>query len=167
MNPYDVLNVRKNASSDDITLAYTTLKNKYSKENYNGDFHFAQKRLIEISKAYLLLSDPKKRADYDKEHEVHTNMHKSKSDKFSSYYNRPNTTEHIHNDYEIAQNKYINSNPSSDDPIVYLENENDSLSNEGKSLSDDFIIFWVFFSIIAIFVIIPIIYIFSSIILFN
>ncbi len=167
MNPYDVLNIRRNASSKDITEAYKRLKDKYSEENYNGDPHYAKKRLLEVCDAYLLLSDTKKRAKYDKEHENHTTLHKSKSDIYTPYYKKPNTSEHIHNDYEIAQNKYKKSNPTSDDPIVYLEDENDSLSDEERTLSDDFIVFWVFFSIIAIFFIIPAIYMLATMPIFD
>lgn len=159
MNPYDVLNVRRNASSRDITLAYRNLKEKYDEKNYLGDPYFAKKRLADINEAYNFLSDTKKRAQYDKEHENHTNMHKSSSDSFTPYYNRPKTTKHIHNDAEIAQNKYNNSNPISEDPINQLnddlisENLSDKPSSDISNISQDptilFIIFFGIFFVIA------------------
>lgn len=60
-------------------------------------------------------------------------------------------------------NKHINPTNEPD----YLESENDSSSDEIRTLSDDFIIFWVFFSIVVIFIIIPLIYILSALILFK
>lgn len=130
MNPYDILNVRRNASSKDILLAYKNLKEKYDEKNYLGDPYFAKKRLADVTEAYNLLSDPQKRAKYDKEHENHTNMHKSNSDSFTPYYNTAKTPKHIHNDTEIAQNKYNNSNPISENPIAEL---NDDFTSEDLS----------------------------------
>lgn len=123
MNPYDILNVRKNASQKEITFSFNTLFDKYSAKNYSGDPYFAQKRLKDITEAYNLLSDPQKRKKYDSEHDTHINLHNKEkvnnNDVFTPYYKSPNTSEHIHNDYEIAQDKYnkYNSQTSNDDPI--------------------------------------------------
>lgn len=84
----------------------------------------------------------------------------------NSYDEKSNKSEHIHNDSEIAQNKYNNSDPSSDDSISYLKNHSD-LSDNNETEADNFIIFWVFFSIFAIFVIIPVVYILSAMYLSN
>lgn len=67
MNPYNILNVKKDASENDIVLAYEKLKEQYNNKNYNGDPYFAKVSLAEINKAYRILSNPKKRAKYDKE----------------------------------------------------------------------------------------------------
>ena len=154
MNPYDILNVRRNASSKDIILAYRNLKEKYNEKNYLGDPYFAKKRLADVTDAYNLLSDPQKRAKYDKEHENHTNMHKSNSDSFTPYYNRAKTTEHIHNDTEIAQNKYNNSNPISENPITELNDDltsedlsNNTISNIQAVFQDPAILFIIIFCI--------------------
>lgn len=106
MNPYDVLNVRRNASNAEIKLSFNKMMNKYDLKNYVGDPHFAQKRMKDIVEAYNILSNPQKRQEYDKEHQDHTSLHKTTSDSFNNYYNRPKTNEHTHNDYEIAQEKY-------------------------------------------------------------
>lgn len=60
--------------------------------------------------------------------------------------------------------KFNKSNNKTNKPD-YLDDGGNSATDEIRSLSDDFIIFWVFFSIIAIFIIIPLIYILSAIIL--
>ena len=141
MNPYDVLNVRKNASNAEIKLAFGKLMDKYDLKNYVGDPYFAQKRMADITEAYNTLSDPKKRKEYDNSHMSHVDMHKSEKinndDVFTPYYNRPKTTEHIHNDYEIAQNKYNKYKSDSDDPISnkgfnnpFLDNYNDDYTEE-------------------------------------
>lgn len=146
MNPYDVLNVRRNASNAEIKLAFSKLMDKYDLKNYVGDPHFAQKRMADITEAYNTLSDPKKRKEYDKSHMSHVDMHKSEKinndDVFTPYYNRQKTTEHIHNDYEIAQDKYNKYKNDSDDPISNKGFDNfdisdNSLFNNYNDLTED------------------------------
>lgn len=103
MNPYNVLNVRRNASENDINLAYTKLKQKYNKDNYAGDPYFAKKRLVEINKAYSILSDSKKRAKYDKEYITHINLHKSEE----SISNLENETSLSDDDSETVADNFI------------------------------------------------------------
>lgn len=58
---YKVLGVDKKASKDDIKKAFRTLAHKYHPDKQGGD----EKKFKEISEAYAVLSDDKKRAQYD------------------------------------------------------------------------------------------------------
>lgn len=62
---YEVLNVEKNANEDEIKRAYRTLAKKYHPDlNPNDDE--AEHIFKEVSNAYEVLSDPTKRANYDR-----------------------------------------------------------------------------------------------------
>ncbi len=58
---YQILDVEKNASQDDIKRAFRKLATKYHPDKKTGD----EARFKEISEAYSVLSDQKKRAEYD------------------------------------------------------------------------------------------------------
>lgn len=60
-NYYDILGVAKNASEDDIKRAFRKLAQKYHPDKKDGD----EAKFKEISEAYAVLSDKKKRAEYD------------------------------------------------------------------------------------------------------
>ena len=60
---YDVLGVGRDASQDEIKRAFRKLAFKYHPDrNKMAD---AEERFKEISEAYAILSDPKKRQQYD------------------------------------------------------------------------------------------------------
>ena len=61
---YKTLGVDKNASADDIKKAYRTLVKKYHPDLHPGDAAAAEK-FKEINEANEVLSDPKKRQNYD------------------------------------------------------------------------------------------------------
>lgn len=63
-NYYDVLGVEKNASADDIKSAYRKLAKKYHPDLNPGNKE-AEKNFKEINEAYEVLSDDKKRSNYD------------------------------------------------------------------------------------------------------
>lgn len=158
MNPYDILNVRRNASNNEIKFSFNRLMEKYDLKNYPGDPYFAKKRMKEIAEAYNILSDSQKRKAYDATHEVHVNLHQKESinndDVFKPYYNMPKTTSHIHNDYEIAQEKYNthkkydndSDNPISNNDWDYTDEEYkqmDNSSNPSFNIRNLIIIFLV------------------------
>ena len=58
---YEVLGVQKNASEDDIKKAFRKLAHKYHPDKKGGD----EAKFKEASEAYAVLSDKKKRAEYD------------------------------------------------------------------------------------------------------
>lgn len=61
---YEVLGVSENASNDDIKKAYRKLAKENHPDAHPGD-KMAEERFKEISEAYGVLSDPKKRQHYD------------------------------------------------------------------------------------------------------
>lgn len=60
-NYYDILGVSKSASEDEIKSAFRKLAQKYHPDKKGGD----EKKFKEASEAYAILSDKKKRAEYD------------------------------------------------------------------------------------------------------
>ena len=61
---YKALGVSKGASADEIKKSYRKLARKYHPDANKGD-PAAEERFKEISEAYNVLSDPKRRAEYD------------------------------------------------------------------------------------------------------
>lgn len=62
---YEVLGVSKSASADEIKKAYRRLARKYHPDA-NPDDPNAEARFKELSEAYVVLSDPEKRSNYDR-----------------------------------------------------------------------------------------------------
>jgi len=58
---YQILGVEKGASEEDIKKAFRTLAHKYHPDKKGGD----EAKFKEVSEAYAVLSDSKKRAQYD------------------------------------------------------------------------------------------------------
>ena len=58
---YQILGIEKSASKDDIKKAFYKLAHKYHPDKKGGD----EKKFKEVSEAYQVLSDDKKRSQYD------------------------------------------------------------------------------------------------------
>src|ERR1700689_4397457 len=58
---YEVLGLKKGASKDEVKKAFHKLAHKYHPDKSNGDGD----KFKEVSEAYSILSDDKKRAEYD------------------------------------------------------------------------------------------------------
>lgn len=63
-NYYDILGVKKDATEEEIKKAYRKLALKYHPDKNKGDKE-AEEKFKEISRAYDILSDKKKRSEYD------------------------------------------------------------------------------------------------------
>jgi molecular chaperone DnaJ len=62
---YEILGVSRDASEKDLKAAYRKLARKYHPDVNPGDKH-AEERFKEIAEAFAVLSDPEKRAQYDR-----------------------------------------------------------------------------------------------------
>jgi hypothetical protein len=67
-DPYSVLGLARTASDAEIRAAYHALVAKYHPDRYQGNplEDLATEKLAEINRAYEILSDPARRADYDR-----------------------------------------------------------------------------------------------------
>lgn len=62
---YEVLSIAKSASDDEIKKAYRKLAMKYHPDRNPGD-KTAEEKFKEVNEAYAMLSDPQKKAAYDR-----------------------------------------------------------------------------------------------------
>ena len=62
---YEVLGVERNASAEDLKKAYRQMALKFHPDRNQGD-KASEEKFKEINEAYSCLSDPKKRANYDR-----------------------------------------------------------------------------------------------------
>ena len=64
-DPYEILGVSRNATQEEIKKAYRKLAHKYHPDKNPGDKQVEEK-FKQINNAYEILSDPEKRANYDR-----------------------------------------------------------------------------------------------------
>ena len=64
-NYYNILEVSKNASQNDIKKAYKKLAIKWHPDKNTDNKNEAEEKFKEISEAYQTLSDDNKRKEYD------------------------------------------------------------------------------------------------------
>lgn len=62
---YEILGIDRNAPETEIKKAYRTLAKKYHPDHNDGDSN-SEARFKEVNEAYIVLSDQKKRAQYDR-----------------------------------------------------------------------------------------------------
>jgi molecular chaperone DnaJ len=62
---YEILGVSRNATDEEIRKAYRKLAHKYHPDKTGGDKE-AEEKFKEVGEAYSVLSDPQKRAQYDR-----------------------------------------------------------------------------------------------------
>src|SRR3989338_10754128 len=58
---YKILGVEKNASAEEIKKAFRLLAHQYHPDKKSGN----EEKFKEVNEAYQILSDPKKRSNYD------------------------------------------------------------------------------------------------------
>lgn len=74
-NPYEVLGVPKDASTDEIKKAYRELARKLHPDKSNQAEEDSGKRFIELNKAFNILKDPVRRGRFDQHGETEENRH--------------------------------------------------------------------------------------------
>lgn len=84
MTHYEILGIRKTATTDEIKDAYKKLVKKYHPDVYVGDKTFAEKKIKEINAAYDVLSDPDQKREYDDLISPHTTTNYTPPD-YSGY----------------------------------------------------------------------------------
>ena len=83
MNPYETLGINKDASQDEIKKAYRDLSKKHHPDKKDGD----EEKFKEISQAYEILKDPKKKSQFDRFGSVGERPGSHASDAFNFAFN--------------------------------------------------------------------------------
>ena len=87
MDYYKTLNIDKKATQDEIKKAYRKLAIKYHPDKNQGNKE-AEEKFKEISEAYEVLSDPKKREEYDTYGSVGSGPRLDPNDIFKDFFGR-------------------------------------------------------------------------------
>lgn len=106
-NYYEVLGVTKNATQEEIKLAYRKLSKKYHPDVNQGNDN-AEKMFIEIQEAYKVLKDPESRKAYDERLESPNGFNRTQTEKKQTTKSYENFNIH---DFEKNFEQFFGFNP--------------------------------------------------------
>jgi DnaJ-class molecular chaperone len=107
-NYYDILNISKNATKDEIKNSYKKLAMKYHPDKNIDNKEVAEEKFKQVSEAYEVLSDEKKKYEYDNGRNIVLN-NQNPFDIFSHIFNDNN---HFNNGLNININNFSNTSIS-------------------------------------------------------
>ena len=132
---YEVLGVEKTATADEIKKAYRSLAFKYHPDRNPGDKQ-AEEMFKQISEAYDVLSDDKKRADYNSygSSESNSNPYGSYNYNYQQNYNRAdeNYQGNRFEDEDVFWQWFSGSGNNSRRYYQYSSNQNNERRKSGK-----------------------------------
>ena len=105
-NYYDVLKVNKNSTKEEIKNSYKKLAMKYHPDKNMNNKEEAEKKFKEVAEAYEVLSDDKKKYEYDNGRNIVLN-NQNPFDIFSHMFNDRNIFNN--NEFNININNFSNT----------------------------------------------------------
>ena len=105
-NYYDVLKVNKNSTKEEIKNSYKKLAMKYHPDKNMNNKKEAEKKFKEVAEAYEVLSDDKKKYEYDNGRNIVLN-NQNPFDIFSHMFNDRNIFNN--NEFNININNFSNT----------------------------------------------------------
>jgi DnaJ-class molecular chaperone len=105
-NYYDVLKVNKNSTKEEIKNSYKKLAMKYHPDKNMNNKKEAEKKFKEVAEAYEVLSDDKKKYEYDNGRNIVLN-NQNPFDIFSHMFNDRNIFNN--NEFNINVNNFSNT----------------------------------------------------------
>ena len=108
-NYYTILDINKNATKDEIKNAYKKLAMKYHPDKNIDNKKEAEEKFKQVSEAYEVLSDDKKKYEYDNGRNIVLN-NQNPFDIFSHMFNDKNIFSN--NEFKININNFSNTNIS-------------------------------------------------------
>lgn len=128
MNYYEILGLNRNASNDDIKKSYRKLAMKYHPDRNKGDT-VAEEQFKKVNKAYSILSDEKKKRDYDYSLDVQKNSPFSYQSRRSNAQNMQDFADIINEFYKKSQRqKDISGNFSN----FRTQEENENIKRQSR-----------------------------------
>ena len=141
INYYKELGVNRDASKQEIKLAYLSMLKKYHPDVFDGDQEFAQDKTALINECYATLKDDEKRRVYDIELErVEPKQEQTKATKseddfvLKEFFRRFRTNLH-QNKHKQDKNQKSKIRPQKVKQQVVKVSENDSEKRENKKLT--------------------------------